>query len=160
MCYFFAHFSDSTLFLYYCRFVGCVSIDNYSFKKDGRERRYFPASLLFALHATVSLTALHGMNIPMYSALKVLNKSRNNSVLAMIISSIYYKTRCFLPHITINMNIITLQRCTPLVSLMLSILVLKKSAPSKVSISKVLLIGRRIDTWNNTKQWIDSNSLD
>ena len=45
--------------------------ERYSFKKGGRERRFFLASLLFALHSTVSLTALHGMNIPMYSAIKV-----------------------------------------------------------------------------------------
>ena len=50
-----------------------ISIEEYSFKKGGRERRFFPASLLFALHSTVSLTALHGMNIPMYTAIKVLS---------------------------------------------------------------------------------------
>ena len=48
-----------------------ISIEEYSFRKGGRERRFFPASLLFALHSTVSLTALHGMNIPMYTAIKV-----------------------------------------------------------------------------------------
>ena len=53
------------------RSLGVISIEKYSFKKNGRERRFFLASLLFALHSTVSLTALHGMNIPMYTAIKV-----------------------------------------------------------------------------------------
>ncbi len=31
---------------------------------------FLPASLCFALHSTLSLSALHGMNIPMYGAIK------------------------------------------------------------------------------------------
>ena len=36
--------------------------------QDGIE--FLPASLTFALHSTLSLIALHGMNIPMYGAIK------------------------------------------------------------------------------------------
>jgi len=36
--------------------------------KEGLE--FFPASFFFALHSTLSLYALHGMNIPMYGAIK------------------------------------------------------------------------------------------
>jgi len=78
-----------------------ISIEEYSFKKGGRERRFFLASLLFALHSTVSLTALHGMNIPMYTAIK---------------------------------------RCGPAVSLILSVLVLKKSVPSKSTVLSIITI--------------------
>ena len=56
--------------------IGCISLEKYSFTKGGRGRRFFLASLLFGVHSTVSLTALHGMNIPMYSAIKVQNKAR------------------------------------------------------------------------------------
>jgi len=57
--------------------------------KDGVE--FLPCSLSFATHSTLSLIALHGMNIPMYGAIK---------------------------------------RCTPLVNLVLSVMVLRKPFPS------------------------------
>ena len=62
--------------------MGKLNIRPYSFH-DGKE--FLPASIFFALHATLSLYAIHGMNIPMYGAIK---------------------------------------RCTPLVSLILSVLVI------------------------------------
>merc|ERR1719384_1189219 len=52
---------------------------------------FLPCSLSFATHSTLSLIALHGMNIPMYGAIK---------------------------------------RCTPLVNLVLSVMVLRKPFPS------------------------------
>ena len=78
--------------------AGYISLPPYSLR-DGKE--FLPASLLFALHATLSLFALHGMNIPMYGAIK---------------------------------------RCTPLVSLILSVVVLRKSVPSKQIVISILLI--------------------
>ena len=71
------------------RIFNIISLPAYSLK-DGRE--FLLASLCFALHATLSLSALHGMNIPMYGAIK---------------------------------------RCTPLVSLILSVTMLRKQFPSK-----------------------------
>ena len=44
-----------------------MQLQSYSLK-DGVE--FIGASLSFALHSTLSLMALHGMNIPMYGALK------------------------------------------------------------------------------------------
>ena len=70
------------------RTTGRLSLNPYSLQ-EGQE--FLPASLCFALHSTLSLTALHGMNIPMYGAIK---------------------------------------RCTPLVSLLLSVVLLKKPIPS------------------------------
>ena len=55
-------------------------------------KSFMAASLCFALHATLSLSALRGMNIPMYGAIK---------------------------------------RCTPLLNLALSVVILKKNFPSK-----------------------------
>ena len=78
--------------------AGYLNLPPYSFR-DGKD--FLPASLLFALHATLSLFALHGMNIPMYGAIK---------------------------------------RCTPLVSLILSVVVLRKSIPSKKIVLSILLI--------------------
>lgn len=77
------------VFLDSLRLIGVISVPPYSLK-DGRD--FLPASLCFALHATLSLSALHGMNIPMYGAIK---------------------------------------RCTPLVSLILSVTLLRKALPSK-----------------------------
>jgi drug/metabolite transporter (DMT)-like permease len=67
--------------------------------KDGVE--FLPCSLSFALHSTLSLIALHGMNIPMYGAIK---------------------------------------RCTPLVNLVLSVVVLKKAYPSALLTSSIGII--------------------
>ena len=78
--------------------TGYLNLPPYSFR-DGKD--FLPASLLFALHATLSLFALHGMNIPMYGAIK---------------------------------------RCTPLVSLILSVIVLRKAVPSKPIVLSILLI--------------------
>ena len=78
--------------------TGFLNLPPYSFR-DGKD--FLPASLLFALHATLSLFALHGMNIPMYGAIK---------------------------------------RCTPLVSLILSVIVLRKAVPSKPIVLSILLI--------------------
>ena len=71
------------------RLTRAISLRAYSWE-EGRE--FLSASLCFALHATLSLSALHGMNIPMYGAIK---------------------------------------RCTPLVSLVLSVSVLGKPLPSR-----------------------------
>ena len=81
--------SITMFFLDSLRMLGVVNLSPYSLK-EGRD--FLPASLCFALHATLSLSALHGMNIPMYGAIK---------------------------------------RCTPLVSLILSVTLLRKSFPSK-----------------------------
>ena len=78
--------------------AGYLNLQPYSLR-DGKD--FLPASLLFALHATLSLFALHGMNIPMYGAIK---------------------------------------RCTPLVSLILSVVVLRKAVPSKQIVISILLI--------------------
>lgn len=86
------------IFLDTMRMAGYLNLPPYSFR-DGKD--FLPASLLFALHATLSLFALHGMNIPMYGAIK---------------------------------------RCTPLVSLILSVVVLRKSIPSKKIVLSILLI--------------------
>jgi len=74
------------------------SISKFTFE-DGK--KFLPASLCFLLHTTLSLTALHGMNIPMYAAIK---------------------------------------RCTPVVNLVLSVIVLKKAFPSSSLISSIGLI--------------------
>ena len=68
--------------------LGKLKLPGYSYK-EGLE--FLAASISFSLHSTLSLSALHGMNLPMYGAIK---------------------------------------RCTPLVSLLLSVLVLKRSMPS------------------------------
>merc|ERR1711899_244992 len=86
------------IFLDTMRMAGYLNLPPYSFR-DGKD--FLPASLLFALHATLSLFALHGMNIPMYGAIK---------------------------------------RCTPLVSLILSVVVLRKSIPSKKIVLSIVLI--------------------
>ena len=62
---------------------------------------FLSCSLAFTLHSTLSLIALHGMNIPMYGAIK---------------------------------------RCTPLVNLALSVVVLKKAMPSSLLTSSVGII--------------------
>ena len=62
---------------------------------------FMPCSGCFATHSSLSLIALHGMNIPMYGAIK---------------------------------------RCTPLVNLVLSVVILKKARPSALLISSIALI--------------------
>ena len=81
--------SISVIFLELAVFLGYLSLPKYTFK-EGKDM--FFASMFFAFHATLSLSALHGMNIPMYGAIK---------------------------------------RCTPLVNLILSVVVLKKGMPSR-----------------------------
>lgn len=88
----------TVIFLDLLRHFGCQDLKPYSFQSA---QDFLPASLFFALHSTLSLTALHGMNIPMYGAIK---------------------------------------RCTPLVNLILSVLILKKSMPSNSLIFSILLI--------------------
>lgn len=66
-----------------------------------RGRTFLVASVCSALHSSLSLIALEGMNIPMYSAVK---------------------------------------RCTPLVNLLLSVVILDKPWPSGVIVFSVLLI--------------------
>ena len=80
------------------RVIKFIKLPPYSLK-EGVE--FLPCSLSFALHSTLSLIALHGMNIPMYGAIK---------------------------------------RCTPLVNLILSVLVLKKPFPSTLLTSSIGLI--------------------
>ena len=62
--------------------------------KEGLD--FLPCSACFATHSSLSLIALHGMNIPMYGAIK---------------------------------------RCTPLVNLVLSVVILKKAMPSALHLS-------------------------
>jgi len=88
----------TVIFLDLFRVLKIIKLSAYSLK-DGVE--FLPCSLSFALHSTLSLIALHGMNIPMYGAIK---------------------------------------RCTPLVNLVLSVLVLKKPFPSSLLSSSVGLI--------------------
>lgn len=80
------------------RVVKLIKLPQYNMK-DGLD--FLPCSLSFALHSTLSLIALHGMNIPMYGAIK---------------------------------------RCTPLVNLILSVIVLKRPFPSPLLSSAVGLI--------------------
>ncbi|KAK7063191.1 hypothetical protein SK128_025510 [Halocaridina rubra] len=64
-------------------------------------RMFLAPSLGYAFHATLSLMALQGMNIPMYGAVK---------------------------------------RCTPLVNLVLSVVILRRPVPSVMLVSSVLII--------------------
>lgn len=86
------------VFLDLLRLSGYIQVQGYSLQ-EGAE--FLPASLSFSLHSTLSLIALHGMNIPMYGALK---------------------------------------RCTPLVNLVLSVVVLKKPFPSPLLVTSVGVI--------------------
>merc|ERR1712142_764346 len=88
----------TVIFLDLFRVLKVIKLPAYSLK-DGVD--FLPCSLSFALHSTLSLIALHGMNIPMYGAIK---------------------------------------RCTPLINLILSVLVLKKPFPSALLSSSVGLI--------------------
>ena len=78
----------SVLGLYALRSTNRITIPPFTLR-DGLE--FVPASFCFALHSTLSLSALHGMNIPMYQAVK---------------------------------------RCTPLVTLVLSVVLLRKPIPA------------------------------
>merc|ERR1719242_777637 len=78
--------------------AGYLNIAPYSLR-DGVD--FLPCSLSFATHSTLSLIALHGMNIPMYGAIK---------------------------------------RCTPLVNLILSVMILNKPFPSKLLQASIALI--------------------
>lgn len=78
------------VFLDTLRHTGKLKLPSYSYK-EGLD--FLSASITFSLHSTLSLTALHGMNLPMYGAIK---------------------------------------RCTPLVSLLLSVVVLKRPMPSSL----------------------------
>merc|ERR1719422_521361 len=78
----------TVIFLDLLRTMRLIKLSSYSLK-DGVE--FLPCSLSFATHSTLSLMALHGMNIPMYGAIK---------------------------------------RCTPLVNLILSVMVLRRPFPS------------------------------
>ncbi len=80
------------------RLTGYLSLQPYTLASG---LSFLPASVCFALHSTLSLSALHGMNIPMYGAIK---------------------------------------RCTPLVSLILSVTLLRKRRPSNSIVTSILLI--------------------
>merc|ERR550519_505254 len=86
------------IFLDISRLLKISKLSTYSLK-EGVD--FLPASLSFALHSTLSLMALHGMNIPMYGAIK---------------------------------------RCTPLVNLILSVMILKKPFPSALLTFSIALI--------------------
>lgn len=88
----------TVIFLDLLRTLKFTKLNSYSFK-DGVE--FLPCSLSFALHSTLSLIALHGMNIPMYGAIK---------------------------------------RCTPLVNLILSVMLLRKPFPSNLLTFSIGLI--------------------
>jgi len=70
------------------RFLGVMKLPTYSISEGVA---FLGASLSFAMHSTLSLVALHGMNIPMYGAIK---------------------------------------RCSPLVSMLLSVTLLNRAPPS------------------------------
>merc|ERR1719188_1340767 len=80
------------------RLSGRLSVPPYTLQSG---MAFLPASVCFGLHSTLSLTALHGMNIPMYGAVK---------------------------------------RCTPLVSLALSVAFLRKRLPSLTITASILFI--------------------
>ena len=86
------------IFLDILRTLKCIKLSGYSLK-DGIE--FLPCSLSFATHSTLSLIALHGMNIPMYGAIK---------------------------------------RCTPLVNLVLSVVILRRPFPSPLLTFSIALI--------------------
>lgn len=86
------------IFLDISRLLKISKLSTYSLK-EGVD--FLPASLSFALHSTLSLMALHGMNIPMYGAIK---------------------------------------RCTPLVNLILSVMILNKPFPSPLLTFSIALI--------------------
>jgi len=88
----------TVIFLDISRLLKISKLNTYSLK-DGVD--FLPASLSFALHSTLSLMALHGMNIPMYGAIK---------------------------------------RCTPLVNLILSVMILNKPFPSPLLTFSIALI--------------------
>merc|ERR1719336_2608274 len=76
------------ILLHLLRFLRVLQVPNLSLKGS---LDFLPCSGCFATHSSLSLIALHGMNIPMYGAIK---------------------------------------RCTPLVNLVLSVMVLRKPFPS------------------------------
>jgi len=86
------------IFIDILRTLKMIKINAYSLK-DGVE--FLACSISFATHSTLSLIALHGMNIPMYGAIK---------------------------------------RCTPLVNLILSVMVLRKPFPSALLTFSIGLI--------------------
>merc|ERR1719270_1786068 len=88
----------TVIFLDLLRTMRLIKLSSYSLK-DGVE--FLPCSLSFATHSTLSLMALHGMNIPMYGAIK---------------------------------------RCTPLVNLILSVMVLRRPFPSTLLTFSIGLI--------------------
>lgn len=88
----------TVIFLDISRLLKLSKLSPYSLK-EGVD--FLPASLSFALHSTLSLIALHGMNIPMYGAIK---------------------------------------RCTPLVNLILSVMILNKPFPSALLTFSIALI--------------------
>jgi len=88
----------TVIFLDLFRITKVLKLPAYTLK-EGVD--FLPCSLTFALHSTLSLIALHGMNIPMYGAIK---------------------------------------RCTPLVNLILSVIVLKKPFPSSLLTCSVGII--------------------
>lgn len=89
---------STLVFLDLMRTLKLNTLSAYSLR-DGVE--FLPCSLSFATHSTLSLIALHGMNIPMYGAIK---------------------------------------RCTPLVNLVLSVVVLRRPSPSPLLTFSVGLI--------------------
>ena len=73
----------TVIFLDISRLLKISKLNTYSLK-DGVD--FLPASLSFALHSTLSLIALHGMNIPMYSAIKVRNQCHSTLMIDMVIN--------------------------------------------------------------------------
>ncbi|XP_047473733.1 UDP-galactose/UDP-glucose transporter 7-like isoform X1 [Penaeus chinensis] len=86
------------LFLEILGSLGKVTLPHYTWRSA---RLFLAPSLGYAFHATLSLMALQGMNIPMYGAVK---------------------------------------RCTPLVNLVLSVVILHRPYPSCTLISSILII--------------------
>ncbi|XP_064078185.1 uncharacterized protein LOC135195711 isoform X1 [Macrobrachium nipponense] len=88
----------TVMFLEVLASSGKISLPPYTWKAA---RMFLAPSLGYAFHATLSLMALQGMNIPMYGAVK---------------------------------------RCTPLVNLILSVVILHRPMPSLMLVSSILII--------------------
>ncbi|XP_076034843.1 uncharacterized protein LOC143021310 isoform X2 [Oratosquilla oratoria] len=88
----------TVLFLEFLGLLGKVSLPMYTWKNA---KMFLAPSMGYAFHATLSLMALEGMNIPMYGAVK---------------------------------------RCTPLVNLVLSVVILRKPRPSLMLFMSILTI--------------------
>ena len=105
----------TVIFLDILRLLKISKLNPYSLK-EGVD--FLPASLSFALHSTLSLMALHGMNIPMV-------RKTQDLTTEVIVLYLQYGA---------------IKRCTPLVNLILSVMILKKPFPSPLLTFSIALI--------------------